>query len=64
MQIAQIKVGARPRCIAFTPDGKRAYVACERSNEVAVRDVLKLAVIEQVPAGVRSNGALMAADGR
>jgi hypothetical protein len=28
-QVAQIAVGARPRGIGFSPDGKRAYVAAE-----------------------------------
>ena len=37
-QMAQIPVGASPRGIGFSADGKRAYVAAENSNEVYVLD--------------------------
>jgi len=36
--VAKIPVGKRPWNMAITPDGKKLYVACGRSNAVAVID--------------------------
>jgi YVTN family beta-propeller protein len=39
----------------FTPDGKRAYIACEIANEVHVVDTAAQKSIGVIPAGVRAN---------
>jgi YVTN family beta-propeller protein len=62
-QVASVKVGGRPRGIAFTPDGKRAYVACELANTVYAIDATKHAVLAAIPAGNFSNGVTMRPDG-
>ena len=48
---ARIPVGQGPHGIAFTPDGKHAYVTNSDSNDVSVIDVAALKVIETIPVG-------------
>ena len=57
-------VGARPRGIGFSPDGKRAYVAAENSNEVYVIDAVGFNVLAKIKAGLRSNGIAVHPDGK
>ena len=57
--------GARPRGIGFSPDGKRAYVAAENSNELYVIDAAKFARARQkIKAGLRANGIAVHPDGK
>lgn len=44
--------GQSPMGIAFTPDGKRAFVAHFTSGDLAVVDVEKKALVERIPLGV------------
>jgi len=55
-QVAQVKVGARPRGIGFLPDGSRAYVAAENADTVFAIDARTHKVLATIPAGKRSNG--------
>jgi len=57
--VAQLKVGNRPRGIAFTPDGAKAYVACERADTVYVLDARQHRILGTIKAGPRSNGLAM-----
>src|SRR4030095_1346890 len=54
----------RPRCIAFTPDGAKAYVACERADTVYVLDAREHKILRTIKAGLRSNGLAMHPDGK
>ncbi len=49
--IATIPVGKRPWNMALTPDGRKLYVACGRSNAVAVVDTETNAKIAEIPVG-------------
>jgi YVTN family beta-propeller protein len=61
--IARIKLDghAIPTGIAFTPDGRTAFVALNRSNTVAVIDPVKRTVLRQVPVGVAPFGVAYSA---
>ena len=48
-----VKVGDRPRGIAFLPDGSRAYVAAENADTVNVFDTANHDVIARIKAGSR-----------
>jgi YVTN family beta-propeller protein len=48
---ARIPVGQGPHGIAFTSDGKHAYVTNSDSNDVSVIDVAAQKVIETIPVG-------------
>ena len=50
--VARIPVGKRPWNMAITGDGKKLYVACGRSNAVAVIDTESRTKIAEVPVGV------------
>ena len=49
--VAKIPVGKRPWNMALTPDGKKLYVACGRSNAVAVVDTDTNQKIAEIPVG-------------
>ena len=49
--VAKIPVGRRPWNMAITPDGKKLYVACGRSNAVAVIDTETNTKIAEIPVG-------------
>ncbi len=44
-------VGAQPRGLSFTPDGKELWVACQLSNDVAVIDPVRLTVSRRISLG-------------
>ena len=48
---ARLEVGGAPAHIAFSPDNECAFVACERSDEVAVVDLGRAKAIELLDAG-------------
>jgi YVTN family beta-propeller protein len=48
---ASIPVGKRPWNMALTPDGAKLYVACGRSNAVAVIDTSTLTKVAEIPVG-------------
>jgi len=47
----RIPAGQGPHGIAFTPDGKHAYVTNSDSDDVTVIDVAELKVIQTIPVG-------------
>jgi YVTN family beta-propeller protein len=49
--IAEIPVGQRPWNMALTPDGTKLYVACGRSNAVAVVDTSSYRKIAEIGVG-------------
>jgi YVTN family beta-propeller protein len=49
--IATIPVGKRPWNMAITPDGRKLYVACGRSNAVAVIDTETNAKVAEIAVG-------------
>jgi YVTN family beta-propeller protein len=49
--IAAIPVGKRPWNMAITPDGRKLYVACGRSNAIAVVDTATNAKIADIAVG-------------
>ena len=49
--VSEIPVGKRPWNMALTPDGKKLYVACGRSNAVAVIDTDTNTKIAEIPVG-------------
>ena len=49
--VAEVPVGKRPWNMALTPDGKKLYVACGRSNAVAVVDTVTYQKIAEIPVG-------------
>src|SRR5438045_1689030 len=51
--IKTFKVGRRPRSVAFTPDGSRAYVSAENDAAVTVVDAIKHETIQTISLGER-----------
>ena len=49
--VAKIPVGKRPWNMAITPDGAKLYVACGRSNAVAVIDTATNSKVADIPVG-------------
>jgi YVTN family beta-propeller protein len=49
--VATIPVGNRPRGLAISRDGKRAYVALGRDDAVAAIDIATRRVIDRIPVG-------------
>jgi YVTN family beta-propeller protein len=49
--MAKIPVGKRPWNMAITPDGKKLYVACGRSNAIAVIDADTNAKVAEIAVG-------------
>lgn len=53
-----------PAQLAFSPDGKRLYVAENLADSLAVIDIASGAVIQRVPSGRYPYGVVVAPDGR
>jgi YVTN family beta-propeller protein len=49
--VATVPVGQRPWNMALTPDGKKLYVACGRSNSVTVIDTTSNSRLRDVAVG-------------
>src|SRR5207247_1223171 len=64
--IATIETGGRPRSVAFSRDGSRAFVACENGGYVAVVDARehKLLAKIQLPTGSLPMGTVVSAEGK
>jgi YVTN family beta-propeller protein len=63
---ATITIGDRttkPTGIAISPDGRSAYIANGRANEVSVIDVAARAVVASIPVGQRPWGVALTPDG-
>src|SRR6266481_2609305 len=65
--IKTVKVGHRPRSIAFLPDGSRAYVSAENDAAVTVVDTAKNEATQTIslgePGKIKPMSVLMAPDG-
>ena len=53
-----------PVDVAVSPDGRRLYVVCEGTDELAVADLVKESVIARVPVGRMPHGIALSPDGR
>ena len=64
--VKSIKVGPRPRSIAFLPDGSRAYVPSENGGTLSLIDTKRMATIKTIKLGdgIRPMGTVMAKDGK
>jgi YVTN family beta-propeller protein len=70
--LSRIKTGPRPRGIAFTPDGKTAFVGNENEASITVIDAsahkavgtIKIPPTEGTPTVPRPMGAAMSKDGK
>src|SRR6476619_6382187 len=64
--IATIETGGRPRSVAFSSDGERAYAACENGGYVAVIDARshKLLSKIQLPTGSLPMATAVSRDGK
>jgi YVTN family beta-propeller protein len=64
--VKRVAVGPRPRSVAFTPDGARAYVPSENGGTLTVIDAKRLAPVKTIHLGdgMRPMGTVMAPDGR
>jgi YVTN family beta-propeller protein len=61
-----VKVGPRPRSIAFLPDGSRAYVPAENGASLTLIDAKRLSPLKTIDLGkgMRPMGTKMAPDGK
>jgi YVTN family beta-propeller protein len=61
-----VKVGPRPRSIAFLPDGSRAYVPAENGAALTLIDAKRLSPLKTIDLGkgMRPMGTKMAPDGK
>jgi len=62
--ISTVAVGNKPWFAAITPDGKKAYISNEISNDVSVVDLLKMQVITTVAVGGSPKGIAITLDGK
>src|SRR5262249_51420063 len=62
--VATIGVGSFPLSVAVTPNGQRAYVTNQSSNNVSVIDTATNAVMATVPVGLAPQGVAITPDGK
>lgn len=60
----EIPVAAGPRRIAFSPDGRKAFVACSDANQVAVLNAETESVIRYIPVGLFPYDIAITPDGK
>ena len=65
-RVARIELGGRPRTVAFSPDGRRAYVPLETISAIAVIDAESHMLLETVPVPEPAlpMGAVISPDGK
>ncbi len=56
--------GRDPGFLRVSPDGKRVYVVCALSNEVAVIDTASAQLVGSIPVGWYPSGLALSADGK
>lgn len=62
-KVAEVPVGDEPRCIALTPDNKKAYVANALSGNVSVIDAATYKVLKTISVGTEPFGCALTFDG-
>jgi YVTN family beta-propeller protein len=62
--VSTITVGNIPSFVAITPNGKRAYVTNQFSNDVSVIDTATNTVIAAVSVGMTTGAIAIAPDGK
>lgn len=62
-KIAEIPVGDEPRCVALTPDDRKAYVTNAVSGTVSVIDAGTRMVVKTIPVGTEPTGCALTLDG-
>jgi YVTN family beta-propeller protein len=62
--VATIPVGNRPRGLALSADGARAYVALGKDDAVAVVDVASRRVVDRIPVGADPEQVAISPDGK
>src|SRR2546426_2828810 len=63
-KIAEIPVGAEPRCVAITPNGRKVYVTNTASGTVSVIDARRLRVKRTIKVGTEPSGCALTPDGK
>ncbi|MCY2989225.1 MAG: YncE family protein, partial [Planctomycetota bacterium] len=63
-KVAEIPVGGLPQDVAFSPDGRRAYVSNRLDDSVSVIDTVARKVIATVPVGDEPHGVLTDRSGK
>ncbi|MBN1422579.1 MAG: beta-propeller fold lactonase family protein [Planctomycetes bacterium] len=62
--LLEVAAGEEPRTLAFSPAGDRLYVACQRSQTLAVVDIAGASCIAEIPIGGQPYGVILSPDGR
>lgn len=62
-KVAEVAVGTEPRCVAITPDGRKAYVSNAVSGDVSVIDAGLYTVLKTIPVGAEPTGCALSFDG-
>lgn len=62
-KVTEIAVGDEPRCVAITPDNKKAYVTNALSGNVSVIDTATHKVLKTIPVGTEPFGCALTLDG-
>jgi YVTN family beta-propeller protein len=58
-KLLEIPVGGQPNDVAFTPDGKKAFVSNRLDDTVSVLDVATHSVVDTIPVGDEPHGVLV-----
>ena len=61
--VATVPVGINPAVVTVTPDGTRAYVANQGSNDVTVINTVTNTVVTTIPVGTQATGVVVTPDG-
>lgn len=62
-KLAELPVGAEPRCVALTPDGRKAYVTNAVAGTVSVIDARQYRVLRTLNVGSEPSGCALTLDG-
>lgn len=62
-KISEVPVGDEPRCVAITPDNKKAYVTNALSGNVSVIDAATYKVLKTISVGTEPFGCALTFDG-
>ena len=63
VKIAEIGVGEEPRCVAVSPDDRRAFVTNGISATVSVVSLAQKKVVKEIQVGTEPRGCALTADG-